>query len=83
MLLETIDAADQRRLAGALWAANDRTLTGAYRQRDVAEHPGVAKILADRGKLDCRLYRGCHQYIRLKFPRRESVASGSTAALMV
>src|ERR1700730_17402789 len=52
MLLESVDAADHRRLAGARRPADQDALAARYVEIDVAEHVKVAVPFVDVGHLD-------------------------------
>jgi hypothetical protein len=57
VLLEPIDAADQRRFAGPRWSAYDDALAAIDRQVDVAQDVEVAIPFVHAGDVDGRLVR--------------------------
>ena len=54
VLLQPVDAADQRRLARARWPAHDNPLTLADRQVDVLQNMKLAEPLVDAAHFDDR-----------------------------
>ena len=74
VLLQPVDAADERGLAGAGGPANDDALAPLHVKVHIAKHVKIAEPLVHGSHFDCRApSRVCHSYLRVPAPRRRSV----------